>query len=277
MSAMGYTALNIGHTDFTFGDEFILSAPRDFSVPVLSSNLVDNETGAALAPEHMILTYGSFTVGIIGIVAQKYQQAITKFNEGGIHAIGVHDETEKLRQKVAELEGETDVIIALSDTGLEKGVQLAEDVPGIHVIICSGGYDKTRSPIVKNGVYIVEAGSSGECIGKLTLRLDENGRILSGEGSIITLAENVPEGSAVAAIIDSYRKGLKEYADELIVVEQKDPEQGWYYIGAVACAQCHVAQSGQWRGTGHSKAFTALTERSQDLLMATEKCTNFGI
>jgi hypothetical protein len=261
---MGYSALNIGHTDFAFGDDFITAAQRDYGVPVVSSNLFDNATQNPIAPEKLLYSFGSFTVGIIGIVSHNYQQAIEKFNAAGSLSIEVLDETEALRRNVAALQDQANLIIVLADTGIERARQLAANVQGIHIIVCSGGYDITESPIIKNGVYIVKAGTKGEYIGKLTLRIAENGSVLGAEGSVTTLSEDITESDTVVDIIDSYHKGLKAYADELLVVERKNPDQGWYYTGAFVCAPCHVSQSGNWRTTGHQKAFSTLVDRSQD-------------
>lgn len=263
MAAMGYDAVNIGHTDFVFGDGFILSAPLDYGVPLMSSNLVDSATRATLAPDHLVVSCGPVTVGIIGVVARRYEPVIAKFNVEGSLQIGVRDENEVLRQKIAELAGRADIIVVLADTGLTAAKQLAEDVPGMHVIVCSGGYDQTDSPLVKNGVYIVKVGSKGEGIGQLTLGLGADGDIRGAAGGIVALTAELPEDAEALSIIDAYHKGLKNYADELIRLEQVEPASGWYYAGASACASCHVPQSGQWRGTGHQKAFATLVARSQ--------------
>jgi len=278
MGAMGYTALNCGHADFVFGDSFLLDTAGESGVPLLSANLVDNATDAALAQGHMLIPCGAFTVGITGIVSRESQKIIEKLTSTGERSVKILDEVEILQGKVSELKDRTDILIVLADTGIEKARRLAKDIQGIDIIVCSGGYDKTDSPLVVNGVYIVKAGTSGEGIGNLTLSLDDDGNIQNAQGGIITLSEDVPEDDTVAAIIDSYHKSLKDYAEELIVVEQKTPEQGWYYTGAVVCAQCHVRQSGHWRGTGHPRAFTTLVDRSQDYNPECIKChiTGYG-
>jgi len=278
MGAMGYTALNCGHADFVFGDAFLFAAAEQFSVPLLSANIIDNQTGTSIASAHALLFAGPWRIALTGVTAREHQALLAEYAAASGRDLAILDETEALRQKVAELREGVDIFVVLADVGLEKARQLAKDIQGLDIIVCSGGYDRTDAPMVINGVYIVKVGTNGEGIGNLTLNLDDSGRIESAEGSIVTLSGQIPEDAAVAAIIDSYHKGLKDYADEFIATAPQDPEQGWYYTGAVVCSQCHVPQSGHWRGTGHPKAFTTLIDRSQDYNPECIKChiTGYG-
>jgi len=264
MESMRYDALNLGHADFVFGPDFLLDACAQHGVPVMSANLSDNLTGSLIAQDQQLFSFKSFTAGVTGVVAQSYQKIITKYTEPFGQLFSVHNEFDALRERVLALRPRVDILIVLADTGLEGAKEIARSVSGIDVIVCSGGYEITEAPLYVKGVYIVKTGSRGEHIGRLTVTLDENRAIAGAEGEVIALDSAIPENDDVTGIIDAYHRGLRRYEDELLVIEQREPEAGWYYTGAVVCALCHVSQSGQWRHTGHPAAFDTLITKNQD-------------
>ena len=93
------------------------------------------------------------------------------------------------KRMVEELKAEKcDIIICLSHSGVEKNkkgewegedVELAENVKGINLIISGHTHTKLDSPVVVNGIPIVQAGDNGRFVGRLALSW--NGSVLKVE------------------------------------------------------------------------------------------------
>ena len=147
----------------------------------------------------------------------------------------------------------------------EQCRSLAEQAEGIDLMVCTNGVSMTEGPEQVNGVYLVQAGYEGQTIGNITLTLGKDNRIRTAEGTVITLDDTIDDNQPdVQALLNDYYACLEEHKETLLNDEQKDPVEGGFYTGYAACRICHREQTDQWLSTAHARAFTALTQRSQD-------------
>lgn len=261
---MSYDALNISNLEFSFGQDFLRETTQKNDLPTLSANIVYADTGEPIAEAVRIIVFDNFTVGITGIVGKKYEKTILESSAENVRPIAVLDEMAALQQEVNAVRNSVDILIVLANTGVERAKEIAKEITGIDVIVCGHGADEIKSPYCINGVYVVKAGYDGVNIGKLSISLDRNNKIIEAQGEVVTLGKDIAEDQEMLGLLDTYHQRLKDHVDELFTGEQVQPSSGGSYAGAAACSSCHQDQAQQWNTTGHATAFSSLIAKNQD-------------
>lgn len=261
MVQMGYDALNLSNWDFVFGATVLRDYLTQWGLATLSANIVRSDTEEPITTPACVIECNGCRVGLVGVVAQKYQKTILEAQSDV--PLAVLDETSALQRAVADLLPRADVIIALANVGIDGARELAEAVPGLDVIICGHGQDLLEQPLQVNGVCIVKSGYEGQHLGSLRLQLDERMHLAAATGEVVRLDKRVPEDEEMLALMDRYHDRLRDYKNELLFREPRQPDTGGWYTGAPVCAQCHLSQSGHWRTTKHAIAFATLVTRNQ--------------
>src|SRR3546814_2839129 len=81
-----------------------------------------------------------------------------RFSQGLRFEIGV----EELRDHVAQMRGQVDLLVVLSHVGFPQDVQFAKDVPGIDVIVSGHTHNRMEQAIEVEGCLIFQSGRSEE-------------------------------------------------------------------------------------------------------------------
>ena len=278
MALMAYDVLNLSNLEFSFGLDFLLQTTSSSPIPVISANIVYEDTDEPVTAPSRIISFDNFNVGLMGVVGKKYEKFILDANAEAARPVKVIDEMTALQQQVNALRNDVDILIVLANTGVDRAKEIAQDITGIDVIVCGHGAETIPSYYYINKVYIVKAGYEGTTIGKLSLSLDGRNKIIDAAGTVITLEKTIEEDSGILALIDEYHKSLKEYADELFDFVPKQPSSGGSYVGSATCAGCHASQTDQWNTTDHAGAFNSLAVNNQDYNPECVSChvTGFG-
>lgn len=278
MELMFYDMFNIGEQDLNFGADFLLDYTEDFHVPSMSANVVYEDLGETVTESSRIVAFDNVTVGFIGVVSKEYDGTILDSNVLNARRVAVLDETSALQGEIDKIKGEVDIVVAVAHVGLDDCKALAEETEGADVIICGHGDDRTDEPLLVNGTYIMKSGPNGEYVGRLVLKLDKDKRIRNAEGSVVFLDAEVPEDEELLSLMNEYRDRLEDHKDELLDIEQRDPDTGGRYVGWSACQYCHDSERQEWSGTDHAEAFASLEARGQDYNPECIPChtTGFG-
>lgn len=179
--ASGMDAFALGNHEFDRGFDHISRFVAQSGIPALTANLRAPCEGEALdcppavagsAPWHIFEVNG-LRVGVFGLTTSALGQ-LTMPGEGG--PITIVDHASAARRAVAELEPQVDLVVALTHIGLEEDIALAEQVPGIDLIV--GGHSHTRMEAVLpvGDSLIVQAGCYGRILGIAELEVSD-GRI----------------------------------------------------------------------------------------------------
>lgn len=162
---LGAAAINIAENDLAEGSDLLKEMQREGAVPFVSANVRPvGDTGPSIA-RSFLRSIGDIKVGITGLATPEHLS-----NVKGITAIefapAVRAEVANLRKEGAE------VIIVLAHAGELGAKDLARAVPEIDIIVRAPGTPIERepsAPVRVNNVIIVEAGSQGQHVGKMTL------------------------------------------------------------------------------------------------------------
>jgi 2',3'-cyclic-nucleotide 2'-phosphodiesterase (5'-nucleotidase family) len=200
MNLLGYDAMVLGSEDFWLGLDVLRQRMEEAEFPILSANVVMAETDQLFATPYVIEEIGGHKVAIIGLTNQEAASAA-----GG--DIVVLDPLETLEGLMGEVGKEADVIIVLSHLGMEVDFQMANEVQGVDLIVGGLSRDVLDPPvwIEASGTVIVQAGYQGEWIGVVSLEIDSQGKVVSHQGQVVLLTDQIADAPEIKAFLDQYK------------------------------------------------------------------------
>lgn len=162
---LGAAALNLAESDLFGGLELLRDLQREGAVPLVSANVRPiGDLGPTVA-RSVIRNVGGIRVGITGLAAPE--------RVAGIDGITAIEFASAVRSEVNVLrKGGAEAVIVLAHAGELGARELATAVPEVDVIVRGPGTPiehEPQAPVRVGNVTIVEAGSQGQHIGRLTL------------------------------------------------------------------------------------------------------------
>ena len=174
-STLPYSAASVSDKDFVFGWPSLRGIIRELPYPFLVANLkLDNQIPWPLHDYH-IFTKQDIKIGVFGLISP---QGMAQ-NKTRLSGFSVQDPVQTAREMVALLQSKgVDVIVVLSSLGETEfsgsaDVVLAEEVPGIHLILSSNKDRENAETDEINNTYIVYPGSRLDSVVRLRLSIDK--------------------------------------------------------------------------------------------------------
>lgn len=194
LNEVGMDYTTIGNHDIDHGVNTLKESVQAFDGEVIVSNLKyrgdDGELGQFPGTvSTAVRNHDGIRIGFFGLVAESTPRFALPKNVEGME---FQDQIESARQAVRELRGKNpDLIVGISHVGKENDVELAQEVDGIDVLVGGHSHDRILDPRKENGTLIVQAGSSGENVGRLDLTLSvPDHSIKRASGGLVTLYED---------------------------------------------------------------------------------------
>ncbi|KIC43958.1 5'-nucleotidase [Ruegeria sp. ANG-S4] len=223
MEAIGYDVMAVGNHEFDDGPAGLATFIDAVSFPVISGNL-DLSSSAELKDKvlnHVVLDVGGQKVGIISALATDTVDTSSPGKD-----VVFQDEIESLKADVASLQEEgVDIIIALNHVGLAKDIEIAEQVPGLDLVI--GGHSHSllsntqegasgAYPMMVGDVPVVQAYAYSKYLGEVTLTFDDDGNLVSAEGEPILLDASVTPDADIAARVAEMGAPIEEMKQRVV-------------------------------------------------------------
>lgn len=192
---IGYDAVTIGNHEFDNPLAVLQKQMSDAKFPFLSAN-VKYKDGNYIGKPYIIKEFKGVKVAIFGLTTSE-----TKIigNPDIIKDIIIEDEIEVAKKLVPELKKKADIVIGLVHLGLYENSGsklLAQQVPGIDLIIDGHSHTFLKEPVVVNGIPIVQAYQWGLYVGKAVLTIEKKKiTSLNWEAIPINLTEKKADGS----------------------------------------------------------------------------------
>ena len=213
LNTIGYDAMTPGNHDFNYGQDRLVELSKMMNFPLISAN-VKKADGKTLLLPYTIKEINGVKVGIFGLSTP---ETTTKTHPNNVKGLTFEDPSKTAALMVKELQDKTDMIIALSHLGLDKGSvytseKVALDVPGIDLIV--DGHSHTVLPEGKKvgNTLIVQTGEYDKNLGIVNVSLGADNKITFAP-SLYT-KENAATLIPDAVTSDSILK-LKASFDEL--------------------------------------------------------------
>ncbi|PTX64317.1 2',3'-cyclic-nucleotide 2'-phosphodiesterase (5'-nucleotidase family) [Melghirimyces profundicolus] len=167
MEAAGYKMVTLGNNELlTFSKEELHHLYHDAPFEVLATNVTDSDgERPAWIRSRSIRKVGGCRIGFLGVT-------IPFQNFYRLLGWDVSDPLEVLILEVPRLKKEVDAVVVLSHLGLGNDRRLAEEIPGIDVIMGSHTHHLLEVPERVGDTLIAAAGKFGSHVGHITLEWD---------------------------------------------------------------------------------------------------------
>ena len=223
MNALGYDGMTVGNHEFDDGDQVLADFINGVTFPVVTSNVDVSESPIlnGLIQATTIIDVNGVSIGLAGLVTPE----TPILSSPGDELVFNEDLVGAAQAAVDELtaNGATFVVL-MTHIGLDADREVAAGTTGIDVIV--GGHSHTllgnayvasaaEYPVVvenPNGepVYIVQAGSNSQYLGRLDVTVDAAGIVTSAAGDTIFLSQYITPDAGVEAIITELAGPIEE-------------------------------------------------------------------
>lgn len=187
LNRLGFDAMT-GHWDFAYGPDRLKELAGQLNYPMLAANCFEEESGEPAFPASKMFETGGLRVGVIGLAAVIVGHMPEKFHRGIRLTLGNEElpgHIERLR-----IEERADLVVVISHLGFPQDMKLAEQVPGIDVLLSAHTHNRITRPAIVGRTIVIQSGSHGSFIGRLSLEV-ENGRVVDFVHDLIPIDDTV--------------------------------------------------------------------------------------
>ncbi|MBI4972279.1 MAG: metallophosphatase [Candidatus Omnitrophica bacterium] len=189
MALMQYDAANIGDDEFNFGRDFLEENTVNSKVAFLSLNVKSEK----FLP-YIIKEIDGIKIAIMGVAPLS---AIPK--AGGLKFI---EPKIAVKNTVAELKKKSvNLIVLLSRLGESDDLALIEEVKGIDILISGHSRNKEDISSKVGSTLILKASWQGRRLGKLSLTLGENNKIINYKAEELRLSNKISDAPEMLSIL----------------------------------------------------------------------------
>lgn len=170
----------------------------------LACNVYHAGTDDLLLPPTGVVQVGDLRVGFVGLSSERAINALGPWVTEGIEFTG---HAAEVAGHVADLrEQGVDLVVLVSEFGLAKNILIAEDVPGIDVVLSSDMHEETREVVrTSTGALVSEVGQDGTRVGVLDLSVGPDG-VTGWDWTLHTVGEDLEPDPAVAELVAQVRR-----------------------------------------------------------------------
>ncbi len=209
MNYIKFDAMAIGNHEFDYGQENLKRLMGLASFPLLSANIVSPATRKLFAADYIVNSYDGLNVAIFGLTTDETPVATHPDNVADLEFL---PPIETAKDLVPNLREKAQVVIALTHIGFEMDEHLAQEVPGIDVIV--GGHSHTRAESTTHvgQTLICQAYEYGICLGRADIEV-RGGRVVQSRSTLLPVDAAAGEDTLVSELVSSYADRLdKELA-----------------------------------------------------------------
>jgi 2',3'-cyclic-nucleotide 2'-phosphodiesterase (5'-nucleotidase family) len=216
-NAMDYDYMTFGNHEFDWGKDLLATRMSEAQYKYICANVVDSTTGEPFADSADVMkNVGFVNVGIFGLDTKELPILV---NPTGLEGLDILDPIQTASNEVSKMANQANYIVVLSHLGYDQDQILAKDVSGINLVI--GGHTHTvlATPTIVNGTYIVQTGSYGNNLGKVTLKFEamaNSAKLIDTKYELIPINSSISEDPTISAIIAPYNDELKVKMDDVI-------------------------------------------------------------
>ena len=208
---LGIDAIALGERDFWQTVDFLTSMQKKYNLPFVSANIFQPDGKTYFVKPYVIKKFKSsqianpkapeLKVGIFGLMFKRLQVVLNQ-NEP---QLVVTDPIEAAKIMVDELKDKCDIIVALAHVRYPDMKRLAENVPGIDVII--GCHDPISRPTAEHygRAIVLYGGNRGQQIGDITLEIAKNKKVIKAEGKVVRLDKSFEFDPDMQKLVNEYK------------------------------------------------------------------------
>lgn len=169
----------------------------------------------------------------------------------------VSSDKEQLLQALLAAKQKNQTTVLATSLPLET-VQQELPLAQVDILFIKSAYEVFGEPIKLDHTLVLQPGSRGMRVAKLSAQIGDDGQIKNFTHKVIAMPDSVPDAARLNQWYVEYNAKVKE--DYLRRVElRKQTETGQSdFVGEEACQKCHSSQYKAWQNSKHAGAFDDL-------------------
>jgi len=213
-SLLGYDAVALGNHDFDFGQERLsYLCQRLIHPPMIAANIRRGQEGSLFTRPYLRMEMEGLRILIVGLSTPETPYSTRPSNVTGLI---FEPPAQSLNSIIKRERGTYDLLIVLSHLGYEQDRTLAEEVPGIDLIV--GGHSHTRieRPERVKSTLIVQAFQWGLYLGRVDLELSGK-RIIRAKGQLVAVSSRIHPDPLFASLLSCcYEERARPMMEEVV-------------------------------------------------------------
>jgi len=221
MLDLKYDVITLGNHEFDYGPDVLVSylakagyPAKAATTPLVSANILIPEghplADMGITPSHVAVLPSGHKIGFIGLMGMSAAD-VAPYKD----PISFAPLAETTRREIDRLKAEgVSIFIAVTHSGVEEDIQLAKDVPELHLIVGGHSHTLIPEPLREGNTLIVQAGSLLQYLGILEIAYDPakgSIRLLNeerGNPYVKALSDGVESDSAMVEKVRGYEVAL---------------------------------------------------------------------
>jgi sulfur-oxidizing protein SoxB len=164
-----------------------------------------DKAGQRLLPPYLVRDIDGVKVGIIGFTSDRGPQVVGRGVTRGVRFTKGDAEIKEFVSTLRERE-KVAIVVMISELGVSNNIRLAEQTPGIDVVLSSDMHEITREPVVtRTGTLVAEVGQDGMVIGELNLTV-RGGRIAKWKWTLHHIDDRTKPDAGIAKLVADVRR-----------------------------------------------------------------------
>lgn len=264
LQQMGYEAVTLGINDLKLSKVDLIqiagseaNSPRPFisaNVAVLLSDFW---------PNSKVVQAGGRKIGITAVMGQQHKADIKDELEGG--EVEFADPVVSLQKVVPDLQAQgCDYIVLLAHASLAESAELARSVPGIHLVVTSGGFGEPTlnpEPIEGSQTLMLQVGTKGMYGGIVGLFDDPQQPVRYQR---LAISSQFKDSQRMLELFASYQDRLKEAGLSGLGLSPATHPSGRKFVGSEVCGDCHTKAFEIWKDSPHVHATDSIVAANND-------------
>lgn len=220
MGELGQTAVALGERDLLRGIGFIRSVAESCRVPLLTSNVMLAPGDRPLGVPYVVrplgarrlgpFRWGGHRAGVFSLLADRGLPAIPR---SAADSLQVQEPFEAAHRMVRELRDGKGCrfVVAISHLGPRESRRLAQEVPGIDLVVIGHASGRLERPEIYGDCVVVQAGDLGAELGHARFNLRAEGPVVLEENLVKILDAGQEEDPGMKPLLERFRKASEAF------------------------------------------------------------------
>lgn len=214
MEKMDYAVMNLGREDFSLGADFVKNVSANITFPFVTSNIVYRKNHIPFGQSYVVIKVKDVNVGILGIIPEDAFENLKLSQTRNMLEIIPPEKT--LANLIPAVKKEADIIVLLSQCGLEATRLIVNKLDGVSLAIVGEGENRKSSKKElprgndlkdrKNGhdngekTLLLQVAQRGHSLGFARLTLNEADQITQQQVKMIPIDSSITPDEKIVAV-----------------------------------------------------------------------------
>jgi 5'-nucleotidase/UDP-sugar diphosphatase len=185
LNRLEYDVWSCGNHAFDRGQQNALGIIKLARFPTVMANIIYKESGRLFSGQpYQIFDKAGLKVGVIAVMEENFLEEVRRESVVGLDVLPI---VPTLKAYVPVLDRQTDLIVVLSHGRFEQGIRIAENVPGVDVVLVAAEDGQFQEV---NGVLLKSTFGHQKTLGYLKVEVEED-KIVNYEEKLVWLWADV--------------------------------------------------------------------------------------